>query len=113
MSQPVDLSRIQETSDGDREFEQELFELFIHDCTERFLRLETAMAEQDAETVHREAHSLKGAGANIGTTVFQDWALKLEKTDLGADPVQARDLFSGLKTEYGRVKVFIEEHLAS
>jgi HPt (histidine-containing phosphotransfer) domain-containing protein len=113
MNDPVDLNRIQETAGGDREFEDELFNLFLSDCDDRIEKLEAAVKARDSEASCREAHSLKGAGGNIGTTQFQDVALRLEKTDPAVDAEKAETLLKELKEELERVRGFIQQYLAS
>ena len=57
----MDFSRIKETSDGDTEFERELFGVFIEDCEERLQRLDSALLARHPGEIQREAHTIPGA----------------------------------------------------
>lgn len=106
----VDFSRIKETSDGDTEFERELFGVFIEDCEERLQRLEEALAGGRLSEIHREAHTIKGAAANVGTTRLQDIAMRLEALADGAS-AEGQALLRQLSEEFALVKVAILAYL--
>ena len=106
----VDFSRIRETSDGDTDFERELFGLFLEDCEERLQRLGAALAAGRLSEIHREAHTIKGAAANVGTTRLQEIAGRLEALSDGASP-EGQALAGEMVTEFARVKVAVEAYL--
>ncbi len=108
----VDFSRIKETSDGDTEFEKELFEVFLEDCEERLQRLNEALAAGRLSEVQREAHTIKGAAANVGTTHLQEIAMHLEGMADGASP-EGKVLAGQLESEFARVKVAVLAYLAT
>lgn len=106
----VDFSRIKETSDGDTDFERELFGVFIEDCEERLQRLEEALAAGRLSEIRREAHTIKGAAANVGTTRLQDIAMHLEALADGAS-AEGQALARQLTDEFALVKVAILAYL--
>lgn len=83
----VNLSRIQETSDGDLEFEKELIEMYLEDAREHLDSLRSELEAEDVVAFRRSAHTLKGSSSNIGATLMQERAYQLEilarETDLG------------------------------
>ena len=79
MADCVNLSRIQETSDGDLEFEQELIEMYLEDAREHLDALGTQIEQGDIELVRRSAHTLKGSSSNIGAIKMQEMALQMEQ----------------------------------
>ena len=109
----VDLRRLQETSEGDRAFEEELLGVFLEDCAKRLLRLEEAIGAGDTEQRTREAHAMKGAGVNIGATRMGRLADEIEQmgTENGAEAATA--LCAALKEEFEEVKRFLRGYLAS
>lgn len=107
----VDFSRIQETSGGDTEFEHELFQLFLDDSTERIATLKTALAEGDVTRVHLEAHTLKGAGVNVGTSKFHEIAADLEQLDGDALGSLGQSLLTDLEAEHARVRSEITSYI--
>ena len=87
----IDFDRLNEVSDGDVEFQQELLEIFIEDVTEKLQGLQQAFQDGDRSGIARYAHTIKGASANLGITSMQAIALKLEhqaRNDQLEDPQQ-------------------------
>ena len=78
MANCVNLTRIQETSDGDLEFEQELIEMFLEDARDHLAALKTQVEQNDADMIRRSAHTLKGSSSNIGATKMQEMAYQME-----------------------------------
>jgi HPt (histidine-containing phosphotransfer) domain-containing protein len=110
---PVDFTRIQETSDGDKEFEKELFLIFLEDCAERLEFLRTAVSDNDVDRVHLEAHTIKGADANVGTTHLHEIAFLLEEMDGAAIPDAGGAIIADLDAEFSRVKGAITDYVAA
>ncbi|MCF6284124.1 MAG: Hpt domain-containing protein [Candidatus Hydrogenedentes bacterium] len=110
---PVNFTRIQETSEGDTEFEKELFLIFLEDCADRLELLRAAVSNRDIEKVHLEAHTIKGAGANVGTTHLHEIAFVLEEMDSAAIPDAADAVIADLDAEFSRVKSAITDYVAA
>ena len=108
----VDFSRIKETSDGDTDFEKELFGVFLEDCEERIERLNEALAAGRLSDIQREAHTIKGAAANVGTTHLQEIAMHLEALADAASP-DGKTLASQLAEEFSRVKSAVLDYLST
>ncbi len=108
----VDLSRIQEISQGDEAFEREIFSLFLSDCIVRTDAIDGALAAGDQEALKREAHSLKGASANVGAEGLRQLSRDVELAISGDDARQLRSIVSELRQEAGRVREFIKSYLA-
>jgi len=108
----VDFSRIKETSDGDTDFEKELFGVFLEDCEERLERLNEALTAGRLSEIQREAHTIKGAAANVGTTRLQEIAMHLEALADAAAP-EGKTLASQLADEFARVKSAILDYLST
>jgi PAS domain S-box-containing protein len=64
---------------GDEAFVREILEVFLRDGKRRLLSLKEAAREADRDSVRHEAHSLKGACANVGAGILQELAGKIEK----------------------------------
>jgi HPt (histidine-containing phosphotransfer) domain-containing protein len=78
MTQIIDLSRIQETSDGDLEFEQELIQMYLEDAAGHVEQI-TKQIAMPSIGLRNIAHTLKGSSANIGATAMRNAALAVEK----------------------------------
>ncbi|WP_299485918.1 Hpt domain-containing protein [Acaryochloris sp. IP29b_bin.137] len=74
----IDRSQLQESSAGDRAFEQELLHLFVADTQQHLKRLKTAIATQDFDIAQREAHHMKGASAHVGAVTMYAIATAVE-----------------------------------
>ncbi len=79
----VDLRALRELTDGDAEFERELFETFISSGDKSIAEILEALRNQDFETIGRRAHALKGASANIHAAPLSSAAAKLESAAKG------------------------------
>lgn len=107
---PVDFARIQDTSDGDVEFERELFTIYVEDCAERIDRLRAVLAAGDSDALRRDAHTIKGASANVGTTQLQGIALELERCEI-SETDRAAELIGQLEAEFARVREAIDAYV--
>jgi len=56
-----------------------LIQQFIQDSVVRVQEIEQALANQDAEALRRQAHSLKGASGNLGLPVLAQHCNDLEE----------------------------------
>ncbi len=110
---PVNINRIQETSDGDHEFERELIEIFLTDNEQRLTVLETAVHGQDADGIRREAHTMKGSCSNMGAQPMQKIAGRLEQTGLSGELDPAVELLSSLKSEFERTRNYFQDYIES
>ncbi len=108
---PVNISRIQETSDGDLEFEKEIIEIFLSDNEHRLTVLETAVNGQDLEVIRREAHTMKGSCGNMGAEGMQEIAYRLEKIGSSVDSEPALEVLASLKSEFERTRSYLQEYI--
>jgi PAS domain S-box-containing protein len=109
----VQIQRIQEISEGDMEFEQELIKSFLLDTQERLLAIESAIRENDDEAVRREAHGMKGASANAGAKRLQEIASRLEQTGTRGKLDGVSELMGSLKVEFEQVRDYLQAYLTS
>lgn len=76
--QLLDRDAALERLDGDEELLQEIVEIFLEDAPRLFLALKQARLDRDQKTTERQAHSLKGASANVGAVHLQASCLAAE-----------------------------------
>lgn len=112
VSVPVDLCRVQTAADGDHDFERELFELYLSDAQMRVEHVGRLADGQDPPALQREAHTLKGASANIGANEMARLALVLEKAAPEAEPSQIATLAQEIQEELNRVRAYLLNYLA-
>lgn len=75
---PIDRERLSAVTFGDPEFEAELMAAFLGDTASAIERLATALAAGDLPAARREAHSIRGAAANVGALPLSAEAGRLE-----------------------------------
>lgn len=63
---------------GDAEFLQDLFETYMEDAHEKLDGMTQALADGDAQSLGRLAHTFKGSSGNIGAMGLSNIAEKLQ-----------------------------------
>ena len=76
---PIDYEKALVRAMGDKEFLKEILQEFIADLPQQLEVLETAVSNTDAEALAKQAHTLKGASANLAADEMSAAALKLEQ----------------------------------
>ncbi len=75
----VDVEKIMERTGGDEELLLEIVAIFVDgDCGNRMNDIRDALASEDAEALHRAAHTFKGAVANFEAPPAFETALLIE-----------------------------------
>jgi HPt (histidine-containing phosphotransfer) domain-containing protein len=69
--------------------------------------LESAIIEGDADSVAKQAHSLKGASANLSAKDISAMALALERAGKENKLTDAKLIVLGLKKEFDRLADYI------
>lgn len=104
--EPADLARIQDAAAGDRETAEELIRVFLEESGARVGALQRAHRDRDWRQRSEEAHSLKGASANIGAAELEQLAGQLERSSGNGE--LADQLVARLVEEEARVRSFLE-----
>lgn len=74
----LDRAAALERLEGDEELLQEIIDIFLEDAPRLFLALKQARLDHDQKTSERQAHSLKGASANVGAVALQAISMQAE-----------------------------------
>ncbi len=106
---PVDLARINEITEGDAEFAQELVQTFISSGEQQLLEIDAAISGNDRDGLARAAHKLKGACANIHARTLQTLALHLEVASVSANSIALQACSTQLKDQFKRAKNFLND----
>ena len=99
--------------DNDLELLHELLTLFIEDAPQQLARIRTASESGDTTTLHRAAHSLKGACANIGAMALRSIAAELEIAAKSGQQEKISPLLSGVVSEYEALMPLLEKEVAT
>ncbi len=108
---PIDLERAVREFDADREFLRELVGGFLNNVREQVELLRAAMEKGDAETVRREAHSIKGGAANICAESLSLAAWKLETAGKSGSLDNGREMLGELQHEFCRLEGYVRDEL--
>jgi len=89
---------------GDTQFYDEIIDVFLQDVPKQIRTLEDAINQGDAIIVHRQAHTLNGASANIGAVGLEEVAFQLERASRKQDLSQAVGILDCIKTEFNKFR---------
>jgi HPt (histidine-containing phosphotransfer) domain-containing protein len=97
--------------DGDQEIAAELVQLFISSGDEQLANIVSAVAKNDYATIGAQAHSLKGASANLQARLASEAAARLEAAARAKSP-EVPDLAQELGAEVTRAMRFLRSKVA-
>jgi two-component system sensor histidine kinase/response regulator len=107
---PVDLARLNELTEGDPGFAQELVRTFIESGEQALHEARVALAALDRTALSRIAHKLKGASANIHAEPLRALSHSLETQAAGIDQPRLNELVESLATELARATDFLNRY---
>jgi len=110
---PVDWSAFMKSMDGDQELARELVDLFIESGDETLAAILDALGANDFAAVSEQAHSLKGASANLRATAAAQAAARLEAAAKAGDAPQIDSAANELKTEVTRTIDYLRTKVAA
>jgi len=97
------LEGLRDLSAEDEDLVSELIDLFLGDVPDHLTMLREALEKDDAASMERGAHTLKGSSANMGARPMAGILDQLQKAGSSGDLSHAPGLFSSLEDEFGRV----------
>jgi HPt (histidine-containing phosphotransfer) domain-containing protein len=109
----LDPDLLLENVDGDRELLAEIVGLFFESSRDLHGALRKAVSRGDSDAVHRSAHQLKGALANVGAKAATQAAQELETLGRRRSMAGLEDALFALEHELGRLKPALEELIRS
>jgi two-component system sensor histidine kinase/response regulator len=110
---PVDWKEFMHSMDGDETLARELVDLFIESGDESLAAIVAALGMRDYAAVSAQAHSLKGASANLRATATASAAAQLEAAARSGDTPQIDTLATALRTEVTRTIEYLRQKVAS
>ncbi|MFA7275210.1 MAG: ATP-binding protein [Pseudobdellovibrionaceae bacterium] len=106
-SVPVDLRRLEEFTEGDKNIEQVVINLFLETAYESFGSLKEAILKGDPDAWKKAAHSLKGASGNLGAMTLHTLCSNAEMYN-NEDEKGREELLNGLYAEFSRVENYLK-----
>ncbi len=108
---PIDLERVMNEFDADRDFLREILGGFLQNVGRQIEIIREAVGQGDAETVRKEAHSIKGGAANICADDLAKEALEMELLGKSGKVDSGLELLQRMEREYLRLDVFYKTEL--
>jgi HPt (histidine-containing phosphotransfer) domain-containing protein len=109
----VDLALFELLTDGDREFAEELFEMWEGKVQGDLTSLQVALDAEDADTLLHVAHSLKGASANLGAVDVQAASKTLEFMGRAGDLSKGEQALESLRGEIAAAMSVYKDYFAA
>ncbi len=105
-SVPVDLSRLNEFTEGDKDTEAMVINLFLETAKDSFERLKNAQISEESEEWSKAAHSFKGASGNLGAMTLHSICSDAEHK--GNVTREEKDMIlSSLYAEFAKVESYL------
>jgi CheY-like chemotaxis protein/HPt (histidine-containing phosphotransfer) domain-containing protein len=98
--------------EGEPNFVEELVQLFLKDVPPQLAILREVVEGDDADSVERIAHTLKGSSGNMGAKRMAEICAQLQEAGASGDLARAPELLRRLEEEFGRVRPALEEEVA-
>jgi CheY-like chemotaxis protein/HPt (histidine-containing phosphotransfer) domain-containing protein len=96
---------------GDKDLAGEILGGFLADVPLTFHALKKALDNGDATSIRQQAHSLKGASANVGATALEEIAFQVELAGKANDLEKASFLISELDNQFEILKKSVSSDL--
>jgi CheY-like chemotaxis protein len=110
---PVDMERVMDFANGDRENLKELVELYITQTASQLVELRAAIQKPDAAATRRMAHSCAGASSTCGMPGISKILKEIERQgEEGMEPNISK-LMDDTDREFERIRVFLRAYLDS
>ena len=106
---PVDWQQLMSLVDGDRQFADQLAQLFIDSGDAALAEIRDALGRGDLSAVGRAAHAFKGSSANIRAQRVSEAAARLERAARSGDAEQVAGLEEELRREARDARQFLRD----
>jgi len=107
ISQVLDLEYLKSIIEDDKEFEQELFKIFIENSQRNIIKLEESIESNDKNSWYMASHAFKGASASIGAFELAK-ILEYAQKNLEDSSENKKQLLDKIKEELELVKEFLK-----
>ncbi|MEW6326132.1 MAG: response regulator [Thermodesulfobacteriota bacterium] len=106
---PISLEVALKRAMGDREFLEGMLQQFTTNTSKHVETLRVALEQSDAEVLQREAHTLKGAAANLSADRIAAVALRLEQMGRDRKLLAGEQTLRELEDELACLKTYISQ----
>lgn len=104
------LDEIRDLADGDEDLLGEIIDTYLDDVLQRLSTLRAAVAERDAERIHRTAHTIKGSSANLGLLGMVDTCRAVVEAGRAGDLDDIDARLAAIEAAFDRARAILAEH---
>jgi signal transduction histidine kinase/ligand-binding sensor domain-containing protein/CheY-like chemotaxis protein/HPt (histidine-containing phosphotransfer) domain-containing protein len=112
LDEPVDWQNLLASADGDREFTDDLAQIFIESGDSTLREIRDALTRGDLVAVGKAAHALKGSSANMRAAATSEAASRLEAAARHGEAEKLKDLEGQLRQELVRAIDYLQARRA-
>ncbi len=105
---PMDIETVVEDFEGDSDFFIEVLQEFIQNVESQIGVISRALADGDAKTIGKEAHSIKGGAGNLTAQALYTAARDLETLAKSGNLTGAEDVITRLDKAFRQLKNYAE-----
>jgi signal transduction histidine kinase len=95
----------------DQDLARIVIEGFLEDVPRQIEALRGYLEAGDAPGAERQAHTVKGAAANVGGECLREVAFEMEKAGKAGDLAAIKARMAGLETEFDRLKIAMKKEI--
>jgi HPt (histidine-containing phosphotransfer) domain-containing protein len=95
----------------DQDLARIVIEGFLEDVPRQIEALRGYLEAGDAPGAERQAHTVKGASANVGGECLREVAFEMEKAGKAGDLAAIKARMAGLETEFDRLKIAMKKEI--
>ncbi|MGR3176794.1 MAG: PAS domain S-box protein [Candidatus Anammoxibacter sp.] len=106
---PIDLAKGIDDFEGDREYFMKAVSGFVEHVKIQIKTMQQAIEDGDAETVRKEAHSIKGGAATLMANNLSSIANELENIGKTDNIMACPELLGNLAKEFNRLEEFVKD----
>jgi len=104
---PIDLDKAVERAMGDRDFLETMLQAFLSQVPAQIEALSIALEQGEAASLERQAHSLKGAAANLSANGVAATALRIEQMGREANLSAGKKILEELNDDVARLEAYV------
>lgn len=107
---PVNMEQLRIFTDGDKEEEKELVEMFFDQADASLAVIRESISSEKKEEWKSSAHKLKGASGNLGAMKLHELCTNAEK-DFETDENAKAEILNAILQEYEKVRDFLHKEI--
>ncbi len=106
----IDLEFLRGIIDNDKQFEKELFEIFVDTAKRNIEKLEDSIESGDSNSWYMASHAFKGAATSVGAFTLAEILEKAQQSPEENRTVK-KNVLAKIKTDFDEVLDFIKNNL--